>query len=85
MALFGIPGQKRPDWLKRLVLGDATLTPYYAPLFIKPSAAPTKATQGAGAIYIDSTTHSLGVHDGTTYRFMDGYVRVPVAWNLNQL
>ena len=77
MSLRGIPGMSRPAWLKRGVFGDKTGTPYYPPLFINPSAAPTKTAE-AGDIYLDSTSKSLGFNDGTNYRYADGYVRVPV-------
>lgn len=76
MSLRGIPGQARPQWLKRLVVGE-NRTPTYPPFFINPSAAPSNAA-AKGDVYFDSTKNTPGFHDGTNYRFPDGYVRIPV-------
>lgn len=74
MGLRGIPGQARPAWLKRLVVGE-NRTPAYPPLFINPSAAPTNAA-AKGDIYFNSTANNPVYHDGTVYKHVDGLIRI---------
>jgi len=56
-----------PDDTKvnRLIVTNSA-TPVHAPVSIVPSAAPT-GTQAAGDVYLDSTTKSLLVSDGTSF------------------
>lgn len=61
-------------WLSRAALGAADTTPYYPPLHILPTAAPS-ATAVAGDIYV-GTTGILYVHNGTNFAEGGGGVLV---------
>lgn len=52
--------------IARLLLEPYSTTPADAPLYILPSSAPTNGIKGD--IYLNSTTNTLFIHDGTAYR-----------------
>ena len=67
-ALRGLYRRVTPRLRTQQVVIDlnADATPAWEPLYIKPSAAPTK-TGVAGSIYFDSTANALYQHNGSSY------------------